>query len=59
MLQRNERGEKGRKKKKSHADVRPSGDEVNIWLSFRDNTVVASEVPFREQFKPRETDTIS
>lgn len=33
----------------------PSGDKVNIWL----NTVVASEVPFREQFKPRETDTIS
>ena len=38
---------------------RASGDGVNIWLAFRDNAVVASEVPFREQFKPRETDTIS
>lgn len=47
------------KEGKKSCRQRPSGDEVNIWLSFRDNTVVASEVPFREQFKPRETDTIS
>lgn len=57
MLQRNEGSEE--EKKKRPYRCRPSGDKVNIWLSFRDNTVVASKVPFREQFKPRETDTIS
>lgn len=46
-----------KEKKQKSCRQRPSGD--TIWLSFRDNTVVASEVPFREQFKPRETGTIS
>lgn len=46
-----------RKRGKKSCRHEPSGD--NIWLSFRDDSVVASEVPFQEQFKPRETGTIS
>lgn len=54
-----ERGVKKKRRKKGRHGI--LGEEVNIWPSHKDNSVsvVASEGPFREQFKPRETDTIS